>query len=78
MLGKIREMVLGLFEEQCEVGGIWFRGDPSGGLAICGAFSSERSVSEMELFFHGLDETDGRFLYEVVCGGWRCWDKVET
>ena len=78
MLGKVREMVFGQFEEQCKIGEVWFRRDPSGGLAICGAFSCKWLVSEMELFFHGLDEAVGRFWYEVVCGGWRCWGKVET
>ena len=59
MLGKVREMVFGLFEEQCKVGEVWFRGDPSEGLAICGAFSCKWLVSEMELFFHVLDEAGG-------------------
>ena len=39
MLGKVREIVYGLFLEQCKVGGVWFRMDPSGGLAIFGVFS---------------------------------------
>ena len=51
MLGKVREIVYGLFVEQCKVGGVWFRMDPSGGLAIFGVFNCKRLVSEMELFF---------------------------
>ena len=77
MLGKVRKMVFGQFEEQYKIGGVCYGWDPSGGLAICGAFSCKPLVSEMKLFFHGLDETDGRFSHEVVCGGWRCWEKVE-
>ena len=42
------------------------------------AFSCKQLVSEMKLFFHGLDEAGGRFSYKVVCGGWRCRDKNET
>ena len=29
-------------------------------------------------FFHSFDAAVSRFLDEVVCEGWRCWDKVET
>ena len=28
-------------------------------------------------FFHSLDEAVSRYFDEVVCGGWRCWDKVK-
>ena len=37
--GGMGEKVLGLFEEQYQVGRVWFRGHPSGGLAVCRAFS---------------------------------------
>ena len=67
LLGKVREMVFGLFKEQCKVGIVWFRRDPSGGLSICEAFSCKQLVSEIELFFHSLDVAGGQFLYEVVC-----------
>ena len=36
------------------------------------------TVPEMELFFNSFDEVGSWFLDDVVCGCWRCWDKVET
>ena len=49
-----------------------------GGLGIRFWVCSRNSVWLVELFLHSLGEAVSRFQDEVVCGGWGCWDKVET
>ena len=39
MWGRVGDKVFGLFKEYCEVGGVWFKECPSGGLTVYRAFS---------------------------------------